>query len=171
MTLYYLNFLIPIVLAISLLLSWKDVNARFMILSYAFVEVISITTFEWAMTMKIGFYLWSAAISAIFLLCVFGRRYWAFRLSSIQFFSDAYKHHRYSLQETALVLLFLFSAVVNIITFFEVFAYSQYMINTLYVKENIRDFVQLSVNILAAIICLSFAIKSSKRSLNSNQLA
>ncbi|TMO57109.1 hypothetical protein [Pseudoalteromonas phenolica] len=171
MTLYYLNFLIPIVLAISLLLSWKDVNARFMILSYAFVEVISLSTYGWAKGMQVGFYLWSMGISIVFLICVFGRRYWAFHLSSIKFFSEAYEQHRYSIQETALVLLFLLCAAVNLITFIEVYAYTEYWIDNLFIKENVRDFVQSSVNILAALICLSFVVKSSNRNVSASQIA
>lgn len=171
MTLYYLNFLIPIVLAISLLLSWKDVNARFMILSYAFVEVISLMTYNWAIKMEVGYYLWSMGISLIFLIFVLGRRYWAFKLSSIEFFSEAYEKHRYSIQEAALVTLFLISAIVNLITFIEAYAYVEHWSDSLYVKRHIRDYVQSGANILAALICVSFALNSSKNNLKSRQTA
>lgn len=167
MSLYYLNFLIPIVLVISLFLSWKNINARFLILSYMFVEVLSLTTYSLAKSMPIGFYLWSMFISLIFLIFVFGRRFWAFKLSRFGFFKLAYEQHKYSVQEAALVFIFSISVLINLITFFEVYFYSMYWIDNAYIKLYVRDYAHSIVNIVAAIVCLSYSFKSVQNSYRS----
>ena len=109
MSLAYFDFLIPIALLISLLLSWRNINARFMILCFIFVEVINYLSLSWALSMPIGYYLWSMAMSGVFLIFVLGRRFWAYKLRAFTFFHDAYENHVYTIQETALVLLFTLS--------------------------------------------------------------
>ena len=169
MSLYYLNFLIPIVLVISLFLSWKNNNARFLILSYMFVEVLSLTTYSWAKLMPIGFYLWSMCISLTFLIFVFGRRFWAYKLRGINFFSSAYENHSYTIQEVSLVIMFSLSAIINLVTYIEVYFYSIYWLDSAYIKLFVRDYAVSLINIVAALICLSYVIKIKSMSLRTSQ--
>lgn len=155
------DYLIPASLIFASLLCWKDINARFLILSYSFVTVIDISTYDFARTMPIGFYLWSLSMSVLFLVFVFGRRFWAYKFSTIKFFADAYKHHRYTVQETALVLIALFCILNNLIAFLEVYFYSIYWVDEMLYKMNFRDTLQRIMLVLSALTCFSFAIKTS----------
>jgi len=165
MNLVFFDFLIPTALIISLFLSWRNINARFMILCFIFVEAINFLSLSWALTMPIGYYVWSMAMSGVFLVFVLGRRFWAYKLRAFTFFNDAYVNHTYTIQETALVLLFTLSILNNFITFAEVYLYFIDLISNAYYKLHIRDFVQNVIFVIAAFVCVSFGLKSSKKDL------
>lgn len=168
MSSYLLDYLIPFTLVISLFLSWKDINARFLVLTFLFVEFISLSTVEWALEMPMGFYAWSMLIYSTFLTFVFGRRFWASKLSSISLFNQIYDNHRYTPQEAILVIIFGFSVVINLVTLIEVYLYKIYFIDNAYFKLYVRDNLQHFLLFLAAFLCLSFGVKvfSSKSKLS-----
>ncbi len=165
MSLVIYDFLIPAALLISLFLSWKNINARFMILCFMFVEAINLLFSSWALTMPIGYYIWSIAMSGVFLVFVLGRRYWAYKLKAFKFFNDAYENHAYTIQETLLVFLFTLSIINNFIAFVEVYLYWVDTISNAYYKLHIRDIVQKAIFFIAAFVCFSFGLKHSKKDL------
>lgn len=148
-------------MVISLCISWNDNNARFLILSFLFVEAISLLTLDWAMTKPIGYYAWCMLMSLIFIVFVFGRRYWAYKLQRIDFFANAFDKHRYTKQETTLVLIFSLSFIINLVTLIEVYLYYVDVIDNAFIKLYFRDYAQSVLFILAAFVCLSFAMRFS----------
>jgi len=161
MSTYLLDYIVPITLIFSLLLAWKDSNARFLILSYCLVSLIGLFTVEWAKTMPIGFYLWNIAMAMLFLIIVFGRRYWAHRFSELSFFSHAYEEHRYTPQEAILVVITLLCIVNNLIAFIEVYLYSIYWLDNAYYKLHLRNSIQNGLLILSCIVCYTFVMKKN----------
>jgi hypothetical protein len=153
----------------ALIFCWKDINARYLILSILSVSLIGFATLDWAFAMPIGFYAWSMGMSGLFIIFMLGRRHLAYRLSHIEFFAQAYKNHTYTVQEALLYIIALICILSNFITFVEVYLYSIYWLDNAYYKLYIRDGLQKLMIILTSFVCLSFTIKSwafSKTSLN-----
>ncbi|KZN64934.1 hypothetical protein N473_12920 [Pseudoalteromonas luteoviolacea CPMOR-1] len=157
----YFNVVLPVALFLALFISWSNINARFLILIYGFVEVINLLSLDWAMSMPIGYYAWCMFMNVLFLVFVFGRRYWAYKLSYFSFFDKAFDEHKYSLQETTLVLLFSLSFLINFITLVEVYLYYIGWFNNAYIKLYVRDLVQTVLHIMASIVCITFALRFS----------
>jgi hypothetical protein len=170
MNFHFLDFLGPIVCLISLVVAWKDINARYMLFCCLLGSAVSLLTLEWAMTKPILFYAWSMSMSAIFLILLFGRRYWAYKFDRLQFFSEAYEQHRYTPQEVILVVISFVCIISNFITLVEVYLYWIYWLDNAYYKLYVRDFLQKFMIILSCIVCFSFVFKTSrKQSLNSQE--
>jgi hypothetical protein len=115
------------------------------------------------MTKPIGFYAWSMSMTGIFLIFVFGRRYWAYKFENIKFFSDAYEQHRYTPQEAGLVIISLVCIISNFITLVEVYLYWIDWLDNAYYKLYIRDSLQKLAIVLTSLIYLSFGIKTLRK--------
>jgi hypothetical protein len=163
MSFHFLDFFVPVSCLIALSLSWKDVNARYMSACYLLSSVICLLTLNWALTKPIGFYAWSMLMTGIFLVFVFGRRYWAYKFENIKFFSDAYEQHRYTPQEAGLVIISLVCIISNFITLVEVYLYWIDWLDNAYYKLYIRDSLQKLAIVLTSLIYLSFGIKTLRK--------
>lgn len=160
MSFHYLDFLVPVTCLITLILSWKDINARYMSICYLLASAICLATLNWAMTKPIGFYAWSMSMHALFLVFVFGRRYWAYKFERIKFFSDAYEHHKYTSQEACLVIISLICIISNFVTLVEVYLYWIDWLDQAYYKTYVRDLLQKITIVFTSLVYLSFAIKT-----------
>lgn len=167
MSFHFLDLLIPISCAITLCLAWKDINARYMVVCCLLSSIVCLLSLNWAMTKPIGFYAWSMAMSGLFLVFVFGRRYWALKFGYIKFFSEAYDQHRYTPQEAILVAVSVICIVSNFITLVEVYLYWKYWFDNAYYKLYVRDNLQKFMIILSSLVYLSYGFKvSMKKELN-----
>ncbi|TMN89504.1 hypothetical protein CWB72_10740 [Pseudoalteromonas phenolica] len=155
------DYLIPITFITGLFVCWKDINARFTISCFLIPTTISTMTLSWAMSMPVGFYIWSIVTSGIFLCFVFSRRYLAYKFKQIPFFEDAYKQHTYSVQEAVLILISLVCIFNNTIALVEVCLYLNYWIDNAYYKLYVRDNLQRIMIIMSAVVGFSYAIKKA----------
>lgn len=164
MSFHFLDWLGLIVCFISLIATWKDINARYMLICTILSSLVGLLTMEWAMTKPILFYIWSMSISGLFVVFVFGRRYWAYKFQKVSFFTEAYEHHRYTPQEVILLIISFICIVSNFITFIEVYLYWIDWLENAYYKLYVRDFLQKMMVILASVVCFSFVFKTKRKS-------
>ena len=148
----------------ALFFSWKDINARYLILCILASSAVALSTLEWAFSKPIGFYVWSMSMSLLFLLFVFIRRYVAYKFYRIKFFAEAYDKHTYTVQEATLIAISLVCVVNNFVAFVEVYFYWIDWLDNAYYKLYVRDNLQKLMIILTSLVSLSFTIKSWKLS-------
>ena len=171
MNFHFLDLLGPIVCLVSLVATWKDINARYMLFCTLLSSLIGLLTLEWAMTKPILFYMWSMSISSLFVVFVFGRRYWAYKFQRVRFFTEAYEKHRYTPQEAILLMISFICILSNFITFIEVYLYWINWLENAYYKLYVRDSLQKLMMILASVVCFSFVFKIKRKSeLNSQEI-
>jgi len=147
----------------GLFVTWKDINVRYIFFCCIFVSVLSLLTLQWALTKPILFYVWSMSMSALFLVLLLGRRYWAFKFEKIRFFSVAYEEHRYTPQEITLVIISIICVLSNLITFLEVYLYWIDWIENAYFKLYVRDYLQKFMSILSVLVCFTLVFKTSRK--------
>jgi hypothetical protein len=171
MNFHFLDWLGFVVCFISLIAAWKDINARYMLTCCLLSATVGLLTLQWAMTKPILFYLWSMSISGLFVIFVFGRRYWAYKFQRVSFFKEAYEQHRYTPQEAILLIISFICILSNFITFVEVYFYWIDWLENAYYKLYVRDSLQKIMMILASVVCFSFVFKIKRKSeLNSQEI-
>lgn len=108
-------------------------------------------------------------MNLVFLLPIIFRKPlagWLYQKTGIEFFNNVYEKHYFSLQEGAFFFLITISIIINGITYIEVLLYVQDVINTLYIKLYVRDFVSAILHILMSLALLTYAAKTPMRERN-----
>ena len=103
------------------------------------------------------------SMSAVFLVLLLGRRYWAFKFEKINFFSVAYEEHRYTPHEITLVIISIICVLSNLVTFIEVYLYWIDWIENAYFKLYVRDYLQKFMSILSVLVCFTLVFKTSRK--------
>ncbi|MBQ4852770.1 hypothetical protein [Pseudoalteromonas sp. MMG012] len=163
------DYLFPVIVALGLVFSWKVPTARWFLLSYFLIVLISSTTFPITVQWNTHYYIFEALINIVFMFPILYRKDLALFLYSktgTDFYLQVYKKQKFSAQECAIILIVALSILVNIITWFEVLAYKYYWLDNAYFKLFCRDNIILLIQFLLCGCFITYAIKAESRELN-----
>ncbi|MDK2595445.1 hypothetical protein [Pseudoalteromonas obscura] len=109
---------------IALLVSWKSINTRCLLLILATIEFIDTITAEIAFHWGSYYYLWAFLNCWVYVYAVFARRLIVSRLQKYsQFCKDVYEHFYFTKQEGALLFIYFSYVIVTFIALVELSFY------------------------------------------------
>ncbi|KZW99011.1 hypothetical protein JL49_20165 [Pseudoalteromonas luteoviolacea] len=161
-----MEFVPLIVIALSLILTWKVPTARWLLVCYGIVEVMTVLFMPTMMQWKTHFYLFDLLLCLAFILpIIYGRRAALFLYSKtkVEYFSLVYKRQTLSVQECGIIVFMMLACFANLITWLEILAYKYYWIDVPYFKLYVRDNTMLLLHIALCGAIFTYAIKAEKR--------
>ncbi|KZN58710.1 hypothetical protein N473_04555 [Pseudoalteromonas luteoviolacea CPMOR-1] len=115
-----INFISFPVMLIALLVSWKSINTRCLLLILATIELIDTITAEIAFHWGSYYYLWAFLNCWVYAYAVFGRRSIVKRFQKYsQFCKDVYENFYFTKQEGALLFIYFSYMIVTFIALIE----------------------------------------------------
>ncbi|MDK1290060.1 hypothetical protein [Pseudoalteromonas umbrosa] len=144
-------------LAASLIISWKNIAARWLLMIYFLLEWADLILSDWSRTMPIGFYAWCMLLCVVFAAVIWWRHLIAYRFRQFEFFKQVYLQHKYTQLDKRLIYIFAFTFVVNLVTLIEVYLYSIWVLQDAWFKLNVRDVLHNAAQIAVSLVCLHYA--------------
>ncbi|AOT07838.1 hypothetical protein [Pseudoalteromonas luteoviolacea] len=145
----YYGFIILPFYIFALIISWKNLNFRYLLLLLIGIEAFDSAMYFKAVSWGNVYYLWGFFMCTLFIVPVLTRRLIAEKLEpNIEFFRKAKKNYRFTRQEGGLLFLFYVTAITFLITFAEVNLYKLFLIDSypfrLYIYEPTHILISVS---------------------------
>lgn len=162
----YIN--LPICL-IALCFAWRNVNARWFLISLAAIELVDLGMLPIVQEWRTHYYLWAVFMNILFFMVVLGRMFWArqlYKLTGSKYFIKLRQEYQLSQQEAAICFLFLVSLIINLLVWFEILMYVNFVIDTPYLYSYVLNPIQSVLHILECLAVMTFITrlpKSDKR--------
>lgn len=160
------DFMPLVVIAFTLILTWKIPTARWFLLCYAMIDIVNILLHPITMQWKTHYYVVDLFLYLVFILPIVYRRQLALFLyekTNLEYFALVYKRQVLSMQECAIGLVIALGCVVNLVTWVEVLAYKYYWIDVPYFKLYARNNLMMLIHIVLCGMMFSYAINAEKR--------
>ncbi|MBQ4879146.1 hypothetical protein J8M21_18165 [Pseudoalteromonas luteoviolacea] len=144
------EFLPLTVIAISLLLTWKVPTARWFLICYAVLDIVIILLNPTIMQWRTHYYLADLFMCIALVLPIVYRRPLALFLyekTHINYFLLVFNRQVFTLQECGIILLMLFGAFINLVSWLEILAYKYYWIDVPYLKLYVRNNAMILVHV------------------------
>ncbi|MBQ4812704.1 hypothetical protein J8M20_15195 [Pseudoalteromonas luteoviolacea] len=161
-----IEFMPLMIIAFTLVLTWKVPTARWFLLCYAMIDIMNIFLHPITMQWKTHFYLVDLLLYLAFILPIVYRREVAlfiYEKTGIDYFSLVYKRQILSVQECGIVLIIALGCVVDLVSWLEVLAYKYYWIDVPYFKLYVRNNLMMLIHIALCGMMFSYAINAEKR--------
>ncbi|AOT07837.1 hypothetical protein [Pseudoalteromonas luteoviolacea] len=152
-TIYHgISFISLPVIFIALLVGWKSINTRCLLILLAALELIATIIAEFALDWRNYYYLWIFLNSLLYIYVVLARRLIIARLQKrSRLFKDVLDNFYFTKQEGALLFIYLSCSVITFIALVEVSLYVIYAINSF-------PFIKYFFSPLLTLLCLLEAI-------------
>ncbi|AZZ97403.1 hypothetical protein [Pseudoalteromonas sp. R3] len=163
---YFNDYWLFVAFFIAVLLSWRNVSARWFLTLIGILETIDALTISTVLTWHTHFYIWCASLSLIFLLPVMFRTQcatWLYQKTGVQYFLTTAQITGFSLRENVLICLCIVSIFLNLVTYIEVLLYKYYVLDNAIIKLYVRDNVAALLHYIQIGLVLSFMFCSDKK--------
>ena len=158
----YVDYLPTIVAFLALFHCWKDVGARWLIITALTIGCIDNYSVQYAINWTTHYYAWAIFVNLLYILPILYRKKLARKIynsTNSSFFYEA-SQLKFSPQEAAGMLICSISIIGNAISYVEIFLYKGYVIDVLYFKSYALDKLQFTLHILSTLVILSFFYKA-----------
>jgi len=161
--------LFPIIL-FCLYFSWSDINTRWLFIIMLFIELLDELVLGYSRQWGNLFFVWGMFIDVLFIFLITFRKYVAFSLSICHrsvfksFFRKAYFRHLFSLQEGALIGVYVMAFIVSFVTLFEGVLYYNWIIDSTPIRSYIFRGAMFILHILTGLAAIALALKTHQNS-------
>jgi hypothetical protein len=158
-----------LVLMPALFIAWKDVNARWLMLTLLTIQLVDMAIYPLAVTWVHHFYIWCVLLNAIFIFVVLSRRQIALRLyvrSRSPFLKSVIRNHTMTTLECALLLMYVCGSFVSGLVWIEIQLYSFKVISTPYLYHYFYSPALLTIHILEILAVASYITRLRNNTFN-----
>jgi|UPI0006B61EDC hypothetical protein len=151
---------------IALTLTWRYESSRYFLCLLLVIELIDEAFYEVSFNWTTHVYFFSMVMNTLFVLPIVFRKQLAnfiFTRTGLEYFRRVYQNHHFALQEIGILTLCLVSFVINLVVYIEVWLYKLYVIDILYIKDNVRNPVLVILHVLMLLSLLTYALKTPNR--------
>ncbi|MCG7548204.1 hypothetical protein [Pseudoalteromonas sp. Of7M-16] len=153
-------FFITPIYFISLIVGWRSINTRMLIISLLTLEAIDNLLTDWSYTLGSNYGFYAIFVCAVFSFAIIGRRLLAKWLGNyIRFCNDVYQNYYFSKQEAALFFMSVLLMLFHIIALVEVKLYQYQLIASYPYRINLFPLLLTVSHLLAALTILRLAIR------------
>ncbi|TQF71151.1 hypothetical protein [Pseudoalteromonas luteoviolacea] len=140
------------VLFIALIVGWKSINTRSLMILLVIVEAIDTAMIETAYSWRNGYYIWTFIYSFLYIYVVIARRLIVKNLSQTSIFcKDVYENYYFSKQEGALLFVYILHVFICLIALLEVQLFQHYIIDSF-------PYILYAFSPLLTLLCLAEAL-------------
>ncbi|WP_125560999.1 hypothetical protein [Pseudoalteromonas rubra] len=155
----YVELPLLLALPLALLLTWKDVNARWLIFTLCALQAIDMIAFPIVINWTQHYYIWCVLLNLVFIIVVIGRKQWAnilFEKTRVKFFNQVIQNYNFTVAECAFLVMYSASIIVNLITWGEVQLYAHKIISTPLFYSYIYTPAQIVIHTLESLAVITF---------------
>ena len=164
---------LPIVI-LSLIISWKDINSRWLLTLVLVFEIVDEGMYLTAYSWGAYYYLWGVALNILLIFFILFRRpiasaFYSGLPSFFWVFKDIVNHNKFLYQEGAIAAFCVLSALLHSLTFVEFILFQSGFIFIAPLSNYIYPIVQHILHYVYFIVVMGIAATSFKQS-NSNKI-
>ncbi|RZM84558.1 hypothetical protein C3B51_03150 [Pseudoalteromonas rubra] len=151
---------------IALLLTWRFECSRYFLSILMIIELIDEAFYEMSFSWTTHVYLFSMFMNVLFVLPIVLRKQIAdviYKNTKLEYFSRVSENHHFALQEIGIITLCLASFAINLLVYIEVWLYKFYVIDVLFIKNNVRNPVLVVLHALMLLSLLTYVFKTPNR--------
>ncbi|MDK2595443.1 hypothetical protein [Pseudoalteromonas obscura] len=145
---------------ICLLIAWKSINTRMLLISLITLEAIDTLLTDWSFTLGNNYHIYGVFICSIFLFTVLFRRLLAKLLGKhVKFCNDVYNNFSFSKQEAAITFMYFIVVILHVVALIEVKLYQYDIIDSFPFRNNVFPPSITILHLLEALMLLKLSIR------------
>ncbi|KZN41508.1 hypothetical protein [Pseudoalteromonas luteoviolacea] len=149
------------ILLFLVLISWRNVNCRYILSVLLAIEIVEALTFDIVYSWGNEYYLFAVGSGFISISLILGRRLIAEKLeNSIYFFNKLTKEYKFLKQEGALLFCYGVSTVIHAITYIEATLYTNRFIDNYIIQKYFFGPSISIIHITCYILIISIVMKN-----------